>query len=366
MTDDPQQMTTVREKLAAYKRLIDEAVQAYCDRLLVDCEREYTEYSRVATEAYCSVLRRGGKRMRGALVMNAYEMLGGTDKQVSLRAAVAIEMMHAYLLVTDDICDRSLTRRGGPTAHVLLADYHRTHHLHGDSAHFGISQALNAALLGSHLAQLELIKLPLNDTVKLELLHDLNEVLAVTIHGQFNDIFNEAVQTVNEAQVRNVLRWKTAYYSFLNPLQVGAGLAQADPAEFGILKDYADHMGLAFQIADDILGTFGNEADSGKSTEDDLKEGKITILVTRALERATSEQRQTILATLGDDQLRAKDYDLCKQVIEDTGALDYARQLADQHAHKAVVSLDAVPFSWDASGVAFLRDLASIVTNRST
>lgn len=359
------QAATLHDRLTAYKQLLDGVIITYCDELLNASEDGFTSYSRDVVATYCDILRRGGKRMRGALVMNAYQMLGGTDQQVSLKAAQAIEMVHAYLLIVDDVCDRSLMRRGGPSAHVLLTEQHRAMQMKGGSEHFGVSQALNAALLGSHLAQLELTKLGVPDQFKLEVLHDLNQALVVTLHGQINDIFNEAIQHVSELDVEHALLWKTAHYSFETPLQMGVTLAQADdPVAAEIIREYSNHMGLAFQIVDDILGTFGNSFESGKSAMDDIKEGKVTLLISRALERATMDQREQLLGALGNQKLTPDELDACRQIIEDTGALDYARQRANNHAARAVEALDKAPGSWSRDGVAFLRELAGFVTNR--
>lgn len=359
------QAATLHDRLAAYKQLLDNAINSYCDDLLHASEADFTPYSRDVIATYFDILRRGGKRMRGGLVMNAYEMLGGTDQQVSLKAAQAIEMIHAYLLIVDDICDRSLMRRGGPSAHVLLTEQHRASQLRGGSEHFGVSQALNAALFGSHLAQMELTKLAVPDSYKLEVLYDLNQALTVTLHGQINDIFNEAIQHVSEQDVEHALLWKTAQYSFEAPLQMGVTLAQGnDPVATDIIHEYSNHMGLAFQIADDILGTFGNSFESGKSAMDDIKEGKVTLLISRALERATVSQREQLLQGLGNQKLTPDELDACRQIIEDTGALDYARQRASNHAAQAAEVLTKAPGSWSRDGVAFLRELAGFVTDR--
>ncbi len=354
----------LEQNLAIYKQEVDAIADTYTAELLSDYGQHYTAYSRAAAEIFCTILQRGGKRLRGALVMNTYEMLGGGNRQLALRAALAIEIIHTYLLIIDDICDRSLMRRGGPTAHVMLTERHRQLRLKGDSEHFGLSQAINVAILGAHLAQRELTQLPTTDSSKLEVLHDLNSALITTIHGQINDLYNQSVQEVNESEVKQTLAWKTTDYSFKNPLQMGAILAQAGPESGGLLDEYAGHAGLAFQISDDILGTFGSSFESGKSAHDDMKEGKITILVSRALERADSQQRQALLKALGNQQLTPADLEKCRQIIEATGALDYARRVVHKHAAEAVQVLDSAPDSWSPGGVMFMRELARFITER--
>lgn len=353
-------------KLQEYKSLIDTDIAEYSDQLLANWERDYGTYSRDGFSAFTEILSRGGKRLRGALVLNAYEMCGGTDQKLALSAARVLEMIHAYVLIVDDICDRSDMRRGGPTAHRLLEQYHRQSRLHGDSEHFGVSQAMNAAVAGAHEAMLALGKLPIAPELTRQLQNRLNETLITTANGQFNDIFNEALQDVDEEQVKKVLTWKTAYYSFWNPLEIGALLAGSNESDLKVLEQYSVNAGLSFQITDDILGTFGDSFESGKSAMDDIREGKVTILIARALARANSAQKRHILAALGNRDLSTDDYNDCRVVIEQTGALEYTKQMADMYAKGAVTALDTVPAHWEQTNVLFLHGLARYITKRTT
>lgn len=354
------------QKLAQYKELLDRDISEYSNKLLSDWGGQYTDYSKEALAAYCAVLSRGGKRLRGALVMTAYEMFGGTDTKMILQAARVIEMVHAYVLIIDDIADHADIRRGGPSAHKAVERYHSEQKLHGDSAHFGISIAMHAAVAGCHLALDELGRLPVDNGVKIKAMNNLNQCLLVTVNGQFNDLFNEALQDVSEEQVKNVLTWKTAYYSFLNPLQLGAILGKADQSDLDRLTDYSMNAGLSFQLIDDVLGTFGNEFESGKSAQDDLKEGKITLLIARTLTHAGPDQKRRILSVLGNRELSLQDYHECKTIIRDTGALDYVTQLAQRCAAKGARSLDEAPDHWRGENIEFLKGLAAYITSRSS
>lgn len=356
---------TAKLQLSQYKSSLDIAINQLCVDLITQAENNFTPYSRECTKAFTSLLKRGGKRMRGALVINSYKMLGGTDDDMILRAAVVVEIIHAYLLIIDDIADNSTTRRGGPAAHEMMKDYHKNLNLHGDAEHFGTSIAMHTGLTGCHLAFEQIGQLQVDDATKLKATNALHQSLLTTIHGQYNDIFNEAVQDVDEAQVLRVLTWKTAYYSFLSPLQFGAILAKADTKRLDALNDYSMNLGLAFQITDDILGTFGNEFESGKSAKDDLCEGKITILVAKALANSSAEQKNQLIAVLGKHDLTDKEHENAKKIIQQTGALGYSRQLADKHAKSAMQALKNAPQDWQKPQVEFLQDLADYVVNRN-
>lgn len=356
----------VRAQLAAYQKTIDLEINDYAERLLARAAAEYTPYSHQALGSYVTILRRGGKRIRGGLAMASYRLAGGEDEQLARRLGLVLELVHAYLLVIDDIADRSHIRRGGPSAHKIIEAEHQRHQWRGDSAHFGESIAMHAGLVGGHLAMQELGSLPAGDSVKLEAMNLLNQTIVRTAHGQFNDIYNEALEMVSEEAVVDTLRWKTAGYTIVNPLQMGAVLAGADAWEMAPLEPFGEKLGLAFQITDDILGTFGTEQETGKSNRDDMSEGKITLMVARALQRGSDEQKAAIHAALGNAETTDAEFEACRGAIEDSGALHYCREMVDDLVGRSVRSLDELPLAWRERGEwQFLRDLARYIQNRT-
>lgn len=361
-----QQMKTFEAKLHAYKEAIDKDIEVYARQVAKTTLQDYGTYSRVASDAYFDILARGGKRIRGALVLLGYEMSGGKDTDLALKAARAIEMMQAYILIVDDIQDRSAMRRGGPAAHKILERYHEEKHMAGESEHFGVAVAINAALGGAHAAQMVLANLDCDDEVRTKLLSIMNRTMLVTAHGQTNDIVNELIADVDEKAVDRVLEWKTAHYTFLNPLHVGMVLAGADCHATDAITDYAMHAGRAFQITDDILGTFGEEQESGKSPMDDMREGKRTLLTVYALENASKTDRHFMLHTLGNQSLSPAEFEQCKRIIVSSGALDYSKQQAEKHAQAAIDSLEKQSNRWSEEGVDFLSGLARYLLGRSS
>lgn len=350
--------------LSTYKVQIDDNINAFCNTLLERTEAEFGPYSREAVETYCSLLARGGKRIRGNLLIAAYTMAGGKNTSLAVNAARIVEMLNANLLIFDDIADRSDKRRGGPTVHRMFEHYHRDAKLYGSSEHFGVAMALHVGLAGTYLVANEINDLDTPDPIKVALSQNLNNATYTTIHGQFNDIANEAVRLVNERQVERTLTWKAAYYTFLQPLQTGLLLAGVKDIDLPAVREYSLHLGLAFQIIDDILGTFGDEAKSGKSAREDIAEGKITLLVSRALQRSNAEQKKALLSALGNKELTDAEYNTVKEIMRESGALSYARDVAAVHAEAATRALDTAPKEWSKEGLAFLHDLAQYVTTR--
>lgn len=361
----PTHAATFEYRLADYRDTLEPHIAMVCKRLKDQAAGEFGAFSQQTIGAYTSVLNRGGKRLRGSLVLAAYQMCGGQDLSKAMPVAMALEMLQAHLLILDDIYDCSATRRGGPAAHIMMRDLHKKQEWKGDSLHFGEVTAGLAALIGSQSAMAEITKSPLDAQAKVTILQLVNEALVITGYGQLNDVFNEATRNTNEESIQDMLAWKTAYYSFVNPLQAGAVAAGERAHDLACLKHYGLHMGLAFQISDDILGTFGNETKSGKSAKDDLREGKMTLLVSHALAKATPEQHSTLLRHLGNRDVTNAEYESCKEIMRQTGALDYARAQAEHYGKLAITALDAAPRHWDAGQLAFLRDMAVYVVSRT-
>lgn len=359
-------LTDFKSQLLAKKTDIDDALKIHSKKLLRDTHKNFTPQSAVVVDAYDQVLGRGGKRIRGALTIVGYEMCGGTNKDMILQAACVIEMVHAYILVLDDIMDRSLLRRGGDAAHTILANYHKKNNLSGDSYHFGESVAINGALIGGHYAQSLVTGLDVPADYRLRALKLLNDALIVTGHGQINDIFNEVLDSTSDRAVDQVLEWKTAHYTFLNPLQFGMALAGVGNKTLESIRDFCMHAGSAFQITDDILGTFASQQEAGKSPMDDIREGKRTVLSVAALNHAVSADKNFLITMLGNDKLTQVEFTRCKEIFVDTGALSTARARSQSHVTSARGSLQKCKDNFSSSGIEFLDQLVTSLLGRTT
>ena len=351
-------------RLKEYKSLIDECIESFAAEFKVDIADQFGDIPEVVAQTFTDYLQRGGKRIRGALTMVTYELFGGRDKQMILDAALAIEMLQAYILIMDDIQDRSETRRGGKTSHIALRDYHKSKSLKDDSLHFGESMAMNAFIIGCHSAINVVAGLDAQPERILKAIKNINSCYITTAHGQTMDIYNEVADKVLEQDVDNVLVWKTAYYTFVNPMQFGAILAGADEGDLKKIYDYGIPAGRAFQITDDILGIFGEEFDSGKSPLDDIKEGKRTVLTIKALELAPNEQSEFLGNCLGKHDLSQDEFELCRKIIIDSGALEFAKESAQNSVDEARRVVHGFPDSWNKECLNFLEGLVSFLIGR--
>ncbi len=172
----------------------------------------------------------------------------------------------------------------------------------------------------------------------------------------------DACRRLTEQDVLTIHRYKTARYTTEGPMHLGAVLACASDAMLAQLSAYALPLGLAFQLQDDLLGVFGSERETGKSADADLKEGKRTLLVLKALEWGDDGQRAALEAVLGNGRASAEQVAAARQAIAATGAQAYCRQRAADLAGEAVRALEQLPIA--AEQAAFLRGLVDYVIER--
>lgn len=354
-----------KAQIAMIKEVLEKELSDYFKQEQDRISPIYGEHSLKIVSTAGEFTVRDAKRLRGSFVYFVYKMLGGTSEEVARRAAMAIEMIHAYILIEDDFMDLSDSRRGGPTAHIALKNYHKENFKKGDPVHAGNSLALLASLMLSHLAMEMLNGLDIDPIILRRVNINLNKCLNVTFHGQINDVVNELKDVVTEEDVINVLLWKTSVYTYENPIHMGALLAGADDATLAKLTEYAIPAGIAFQIQDDILGMFGETEVTGKSNMDDLKEGKVTLLIHNALEKADDSQKQIILEALGNREATPQMHQEVQKVIIDTGSLDYSKEMAQKYVREAKEKiLKLRDPNWSDEGFNYLVGIADYMIER--
>jgi geranylgeranyl diphosphate synthase, type I len=267
----------------------------------------------------------GGKKLRGMLVKLGYEIVAPAPSPHILQPAAAYEILHAGLLIHDDILDKSLLRREKPTLYRELG---------GD--HYGISQALCLGDMTFFLATAVLARSEFPAESKNRALTLLSDTIMNTVTGQMLDVkLSQPSAEKHESEVHTIYKLKTAAYSVSGPLTLGGTLAGADAQVLAAMQQFGEAAGAAFQIQDDILGVFGDETVTGKSATSDIEENKNTLLIAYALKNATQSQKHTIERYYGRPELSRAGHEAVKQVFEDCGALDYARRTAADYAHSS-------------------------------
>lgn len=305
----------------------------------------------------------GGKRLRPAFCWWGYRGAGGPDTEEALRAAAALEFLQACALIHDDVMDGSDTRRGMPSAHHRFAMLHRGSEWLGSPEAFGVGAAI---LLGdlclSWADELLLTSgVPAAHLGAAKRVYD--EMRTELMAGQYLDLLEQARGGGSVERAMRVVRFKSAKYTIERPLHMGAALAGAGPDVMAAYSGYGLPLGEAFQLRDDVLGVFGDPGETGKPAGDDLREGKRTVLIATAMDRATPAQAAQIRRHLGDPGLDATGVALLREVISETGALAHAEALITSLTDQALAALDSVDLQTPAPEV--LTGLAYAATRRS-
>ncbi|MEV6488313.1 polyprenyl synthetase family protein [Actinoplanes sp. NPDC051633] len=310
--------------------------------------------SRFAQTA-CDLVLGGGKRLRPTFAYWGWRGVVGPDEPIQpvLPAIAALELMHTFALVHDDVMDESATRRGAPTAHRIFATQHGQEGGLGDSSRFGSSSAILLGDLCLIWADQLLARTPLSTATLFAVRACYDRMRIEAVAGQYLDVLGEARPSEwSLERALLVARHKTASYTVQRPLQFGMTLA--GPSQSSAVDEaygtYGACVGEAFQLRDDLLGVFGDPAVTGKPADDDLRTGKPTALLMLARQLATPTQ----LTRLADKPTA--------DLIAETGAPDEIESLIKERVEDGVAALDEAPIHPDAR--AALTQLADAATHR--
>ena len=321
------------------------------DRLAAELEGDLSEVARVIREKMQSeaapripavtahLIEAGGKRLRPMLVLAAARLMGYSGPY-HIHLAAVVEFIHTATLLHDDVVDASEQRRGRPTANLLWDN-------------------MSSVLVGDYLfARAFQLMVEAQD---LRVLAILSDAAATIAEGEVLQLVAARDISTTEDTYLKVIRGKTAAL-FAAATQAGAVIAKASAAEEQALRDYGDALGIAFQIVDDLLDIEGTQA-IGKNRGDDLREGKLTLPVIRAIAAASEEERAFWTRSLVRGDVGDDDVEHARAIMERHGTLDGARAEARAWVARAKDALAGLP---DHPLRTTLVDLADYVVARET
>ncbi|WP_030688742.1 polyprenyl synthetase family protein [Streptomyces sp. NRRL B-1347] len=340
------------------------AVRSRVDQALYDFLDTKTRHAKEhalpleVPEAVRDFLSAGGKRLRPLLCVLGWHAAGGHgDEAVVIRTAAALEIFHAFCLIHDDIMDNSATRRGCPTVHRMIA------HRHGHD-HLGTSAAI---LIGDMTLAWsdELLNCAGHPPHRLAALRHVIDVMRQeVIYGQYLDLMTPLAPLTDHQAALRVIRFKTAKYTVERPLHCGAALADAEPQVHTALSRFALPLGEAFQLRDDLLGVYGRPDTTGKPVLDDLREGKHTVLIALAAQRADTVQLRLLDSLLGAADLDQEGAARIRAVLDATGARAAVEGMIAARYAQALTALETTPCPPPAA--AALRHLAARAVERTS
>lgn len=293
----------VKEEIIAVNQLIKQ--ELHSDVVLVNQIGSY-------------IVNSGGKRLRPLLLVLATKALNYTGKQ-HLKLATAIEFVHTASLLHDDVVDESNLRRGqetvnsawGNSASVLVGD-------------FLYSRAFEIMVSANNL----------------RVMQQIAETTTALSEGEVLQLLNIHNSATTEEIYLEVISRKTAIL-FRSAAQLSAILAEAPPAVEESLIDYGLHLGIAFQLIDDVLDYRADPEQTGKNLGDDLAEGKPTLPLIYAIQQSTEEQANVIRKAIEDGNRDA--FAEVYQIVESSDAIAYTESRAREEAQTAIESLSLIP-----------------------
>ncbi len=301
----------------------------------------------VLYEASRHLIAAGGKKLRPFLVVKSCEAVGGSPDD-AVPFAAALEILHNFTLVHDDVMDNDEFRRGAPTVH----------------AKWGVPVAIAAGdLLFAKVFEAMTGYIPegMSGERVLTAVRATTEATISLCEGQTLDVSYPQTADVSEDDYLFMVGGKTSAL-FKACAQVGAIVGGGSPEEVGALGEFAWNAGIAFQIFDDYLGATAYEGELGKPVGSDLREGKKTLIVIHALENASQEQRAEIMSVMGKPDASPEDLDRVNRVLRDVGSIDYALQRARRFTDNAFRHLEILP---DSKAKSDLRELVDYFVNRA-
>ena len=275
------------------------------------------------------LLKAGGKRLRPFLALKASELVGG-DIEVALPVAIAIEFIHNFTLIHDDIMDKDNTRRSVQTVHVL----------------WGIPIAITAGdMLFAKAYEVVLDNIDVKKVTPKQLLRIFSAMTKATIlvcEGQALDLLYEQKEDVSEKEYLNMIGKKTSALLQL-AAKSGAIIGGGRAAQVKKLDQFAYYAGLSFQIMDDVLGLTSEEKVLGKPIGSDIRKGKRTLITIHALTHANNNQRKQILAGLGNSKASLSELKDIERIFQSLKSIDYAIIQAKRLEKKAITHLLSFP-----------------------
>ena len=348
---------------------LEEVLAAFLDDRRSRAEAIDPAFGAAAGEL-CEFVLGGGKRIRPTFAWWGWRGAGGDpdapESLAVLRAIAALELIQACALVHDDLMDASATRRGRPTVHVEFARRHADAAWRGRPARFGAAAAILLGDLALVWADDMLRGAGLPADAAARAATPWEAMRTEVLGGQYLDVF---VQSTGDSSARAALqidRYKTAAYTVERPLHLGAAIAGAGPELIACYRRFGADIGVAFQLRDDLLGVFGDPAVTGKPAGDDLREGKRTLLLALAVERAGERGTPAAIAVIeqavGDLDLTDRALDRVRDLLDELGAVQAVEQRIAALTGSALDALASAAVAEPAAGR--LADLAIAATRR--
>ena len=348
---------------ASTMKKVDKELRSFLKAKSIDFDNPFLTYFYKENEKF---LFSGGKRIRPILmVFSGFAVDSKVNEVGIIRASLSLELLHNASLVHDDIMDNADTRRGISAFHKTLENYSKDNYKEEiqNPVDFGIAMGI---LGGDYLYNLAYNAIHVNEFSPAAVLQaslEFNQGFFKVVRGVIIETDFMGKFTISEEEYLEMVAGKTAAL-FVAATKMGAILAGANDNQLTGLGNFAQSAGIAFQIVDDIIGTFGNPKKTGKPADSDIQEGKKTLLLIKSLEKASSGQKEALKKIVGKRESTPSEIDLVREIFTETGALDYSRQYAEKLYQECIKHLDNIEPPLNEKYKKYLIEIAKMGIHR--
>lgn len=298
------------------KQKILQAVSGDLAEIEIELKNNLQPYLEIVKEVAGHIMFGGGKRIRPLLMVLCARICGYEGKNEK-RISSIFEYLHTATLLHDDLVDGAPLRRGKPAAHTVWGNPIAV--LTGD---FLLARSLSLA----------------SETKKPEVIHVISQITENMSQGEIHQLLRKGNTAITESEYMEIIRRKTAVL-IQGACQVGALIADASKEKEQALSAYGYHVGIAFQIADDLLDYTADTQTIGKTVGADLREGKLTLPVIAALSKATKYDSDQMMNIIQDQNFSNEQFKLFVDLLHRYNGISYAQQIALDHVIKAKNSI---------------------------
>jgi geranylgeranyl diphosphate synthase type I len=358
----------LKQQFLEYKTQFDREINEFLDKKIHEAW-EINPTAGVNLQEFQKLVAAGGKRVRPALV-HFTSLAGGREPDVNTaRIGMALEIFHTFALIHDDIIDESLVRRGFPTMEASYQTVFRDMGLSGERAHhFALSSAILGGDYGLVIANQIMSELDLEFEVKDHIQRIFATMQFELCAGQIDDCFGVGLSdwdVITLERINKMLETKSGNYSIQKPMLLGGLLAGVTQEQYKTLAIAGEKIGLVYQITDDIIGVFGQEEETGKSTDSDILEGKRNLLMVQTYQRCNEEEKLYFKSVVGNTNSNPDQVQSIRQLISEKGVLNdlqsYCNALVDEST--AILNTHFDPAS---HGTQFITNLAQYLLVRKS
>lgn len=322
--------------LAAFRERFDPHLKAYLQGRRKEVESitsnpNIHDYTNHAIE----IIQGHGKRIRPYVTYLMYTTLGGQNTEQALKTLISLELLHAFGLIHDDIIDKGRVRHNMQTTHLYVVDKMVARNPDLDAAHVGNSQAIIIGDLIYNWSHEVINSAGFDGTMLKRIMNNFSAMEKEVALGEMIDVDMTSLDNVTFSQIEEKVRLKTASYTFIWPMLIGATLANQDSENVKVFcKEFGTRLGIIFQTQDDLMDVMEKENLLGKTTFSDISTRKHTYLTQYVFENGTEEQKSMLLSLLGKNPTQDTKTAIQK-IFQDSGAIQFAQNLIEENARRA-------------------------------